>query len=73
MQQLRVIRYSKSLIDAILRTLILFDLSSVEEIVLFKVSINDEPSFNESLFNSKTSEKTNNSKTLVKSVNFNTA
>ena len=54
-------------------TLILFVLSSSEEIVLFNVKINDEPSFKISLFNSKTSEKINNSKTLFKSVNFNTA
>jgi hypothetical protein len=41
--------------------------------VFVRVKINDDPSLKLSLFNSKTSEKINSSKTLVKSVNFNTA
>jgi hypothetical protein len=41
--------------------------------VFVRVKINDDPSLKLSLFSSKTSEKIKSSKTLVKSVNFNTA
>ena len=68
-----ILLLNKSFKGAILRTLILFVLSSSEEIVLLKVKINDDPSFKKSLFNSKISENINNSKTLLKSVNFKTA
>jgi hypothetical protein len=63
----------RSFNEAIFLTLILFVLSSSDEMVFVKVKINDDPSLKLSLFNSKTSEKINSSKTLVKSVNFNTA
>jgi hypothetical protein len=63
----------RSFNEAIFLTLILFVLSSSDEMVFIKVKINDDPSFKLFLFNSKTSEKINSSKTLVKSVNFNTA
>ena len=46
---------------------------SSSETDLAKVSSIDDPSFNISRFFSKTSEKINNSKTLVRSVNFKTA
>jgi hypothetical protein len=64
---------NRSFNEAIFLTLILFVLSSSDEMVFVKVKINEDPSFKLSLFNSKTSEKMNNSKTLVKSVSFNTA
>ena len=51
-----------------------FDIDFCEEKTdLAKVNIIDDPSFNMSRFFSKTSEKMNNSKTLVRSVNFKTA
>ena len=63
----------RSFNEAIFLTLILLVLSSSDEIFFVRVKINDDPSLKLSLFSSKTSEKINSSKTLVKSVNFNTA
>jgi hypothetical protein len=63
----------RSFNEAIFLTLILLVLSSSDEMVFVSVKINDDPSFKLSLFSSKISEKINSSKTLFKSVNFNTA
>ena len=45
----------------------------INDVILVKVNINDKPSFNLSLFDSKTSEKINSSKTLLRSLNLRTA
>ena len=56
--------------EDIFLTLILLNLLSSSEIFLEIVNIKELPSINISLFKSKTSEKINNSKTEVKSVNL---
>ena len=56
--------------EDIFLTLILLNLLSSSEMFLEIVNIKELPSINISLFKSKTSEKINNSKTEVKSVNL---
>ena len=65
--------FNKSLRDPIFWTLVLLNLFSSLEIDLTRVKIKELPSFSISRFKSRISEKINNSKTLVRSVNFNTA
>ena len=65
--------YKKMLGTTAYNSNIVPQVSSSSEIVLLKVKINELPSFNMSLFVSRTSENMNNSKTLIKSVNFKTA
>ena len=64
---------NRSVKDPIFWTLILLNLFSSFDILLTKVNNNELPSFKISRFNSRISEKINISKTLLKSVNFNTA
>ena len=65
--------FKRSSKEIIFCTFILFNLFSLLAIDLISVRIKELPSFKISLFNSKVSEKMNNSNTLDKSVNLRTA
>ena len=63
----------RSFNDAIFWTFKRLNLFSSLDVLLINVNIRELPSINISRFNSKISENINNSKTLVKSVNYKTA
>ena len=64
---------NRSFNEAIFWTFKRLNLFSSLEMLLINVKIKELPSIKISRFNSKISENINNSKTLFKSVNFNTA